>query len=313
MKYINELHEGQYIQGVYLCKQKTSAVTKNGKDYDNVILGDKTGTLDAKIWEPNSAGIGEFEPLDYIYVSGTVSIFNNQLQASLKQVRKASEGEYIPADYVPVTEKNTTVMYQQLCAYINSIKNPYLKALLESFYIKDEAFIKSFKEHSAAKSIHHGFVGGLLEHTLSVANHCEYFSRCYPLLNRDLLITTALLHDIGKTVELSLFPRNDYTDDGQLLGHIMIGSEMVHDHCRAIEGFPAVLESEIKHCILAHHGEYEYGSPKKPAIMEAVALNMADNIDAKLETLTEVFKNNGTQEQWIGYNKLFESNLRKTD
>lgn len=313
MKYIAELHEGGHIQDVYLCKQKSMAVTKNGRDYENVVLQDKTGTLDAKIWDPNSAGIGDFEPLDYIYVSGMVSSFNGSLQASLKQVRKVSEGEYIPADYVPVTEKNTTVMYQEIIKIKDSIKNTYLKALLASFFVEDEAFIASFKAHSAAKSIHHGFMGGLLEHTLSVARLCEFYSHAYPIINRDLLMTAALLHDIGKTKELSLFPQNDYTDDGQLLGHIMIGAEMIHDHCKVIDDFPATLENEVKHCILAHHGEYEYGSPKKPAIVEAVALNMADNTDAKLETLTEIFKNNGTMDTWIGYNKQFESNLRRTD
>ena len=313
MKYINTLHDGQHIQDVYLCKSKSRAVTKNGKDYENVVLQDRTGTIDAKIWDPNSAGIAEFEAMDYIYVSGMVTSFNGQLQASLKQVRKAEEGDYIPADYVPVTEKNTTVMFNELCALKDSVKNEYLKALLDSFFVADKEFVDSFRSHSAAKNIHHGFVGGLLEHTLSVTKHCDYFAKCYPMLNRDLLITTAMLHDIGKTRELSLFPKNDYTDDGQLLGHIMIGAEMIHDRCREIPNFPEELEKEVKHCILAHHGEYEYGSPKKPALMEAVALNLADNLDAKLETFTEIFKNNGTNDAWIGYNKLFESNLRRTE
>lgn len=313
MRYLNTLHEGQHIQDVYLCKQKSRAVTKNGKDYENVVLQDRTGTIDAKIWDPDSPGIADFDVMDYIYVSGMVSSFNGQLQASLKQVRVAQEGEFIPADYVPVTEKNTTVMYQELCTLKDGVKDVYLKKLLDSFFVEDKAFIDSFRAHSAAKTIHHSFVGGLLEHTLTVAGHCEYFCRCYPMLNHDILITTALLHDIGKTRELSLFPQNDYTDDGQLLGHIMIGAEMIHDHCAAIEGFPEELERKVKHCILAHHGKYEYGSPKKPAIMEAVALNLADDLDAKLETLTEIFKNNGTTDQWIGYNKLFESNLRRTD
>ena len=312
MRYINELREGNHIQDVYLCKYKSSAVTKNGKDYENVILQDRTGTIDAKIWDPGSAGIQDFEVMDYIYVSGMVSSFNGQLQASLKLVRRAGEGEYIPADYVPVTEKNSTVMYTSLMKYKDSIKNEYLRRLLDSFFVDDADFIKVFRGNSAAKSIHHSFVGGLLEHTLAVTDLCEYLCRHYPALNRDLLMTAAMLHDIGKTRELSSFPQNDYTDEGQLLGHITMGAEMIHDHCLKIEGFPDELERMVKHCILAHHGEYEFGSPKKPAIIEAVALNMADNIDAKLETLTEIFNNNATLDLWIGYNKLFETNLRKT-
>ena len=312
MKYIKDLREGQHIQDVYLCKQKTAAVTKNGKDYENVILQDRTGTIDAKIWDPNSAGIQDFEVMDYIYVTGMVSSFNGNLQASLKLVRRAEEGEYIPADYVPVTEKNSTVMYKALLSYKDSVTNQHLRRLLDSFFVEDEAFIRIFRGNSAAKSIHHSFVGGLLEHTLSVTELCDYLCRHYPALNRDLLISAAMLHDIGKTRELSAFPQNDYTDSGQLLGHITMGAEMIHDRIRDIGGFPEELERLLKHCILSHHGEYEFGSPKKPAIIEAVALNMADNIDAKLETLTEIFKNNGTTEAWIGYNKLFESNLRRT-
>ena len=140
---------------------------------------------------------------------------------------------------------------------------------------------------------------------------CDFYTTRYAHLNHDLLITAAICHDIGKTKEISLFPQNDYTDDGQLLGHIVIGTEMVSDKIRMIPGFPTVLASELKHCILAHHGEYEYGSPKKPALMEAMALNLADNADAKLETFTEILE--GTSETgWLGYNRLFESNLRMT-
>ena len=179
--------------------------------------------------------------------------------------------------------------------------------------MEDTEFIKVFKGNSAAKTVHHGFIGGLLEHTLSVVRLCDYYTKAYPILNGDLLITAAMLHDIGKTKELSAFPVNDYTDDGQLLGHIMIGAEMIHDKAREIPGFPARLESELKHCILAHHGELEYGSPKKPALAEAVALNMADNTDAKMETLTEIFRAAGNNKDWLGFNRLFESNLRKTE
>ena len=203
-------------------------------------------------------------------------------------------------------------MYRQLMSYVNSVKNKWLSALLKYFFVENPEFMRAFQFSSAAKSVHHGFVGGLLEHTLSVAGLCEHYTKMYPYLNRDLLITAALFHDMGKTRELSLFPVNDYTDDGQLLGHIMIGAEMVHDAIRQIPGFPAKLESELKHCILAHHGELEYGSPKKPALAEAAALNLADNTDAKLETLREIFDSAKDASGWLGYNRLFESNIRKT-
>jgi 3'-5' exoribonuclease len=241
-----------------------------------------------------------------------VSNFNGSLQASLKQVRKADPSEYIPADYLPVTKKNRKVMYNELLSYAGSVKQPYLSALLKSFFVEDKEFLKVFAGHSAAKTVHHSFVGGLLEHTLSVTKICDFIARNYPAVNRDLLITVAMLHDIGKTKELSDFPVNEYTDDGQLLGHILIGAEMVHDHIKDIAGFPEKLETEIKHCILAHHGEYEYGSPKKPAIIEAMALNLADNMDAKLETMTEVLESGPVNDEWLGFNRFFDSNLRRT-
>ena len=312
MKYINEFREGSRVKGVYLCKHKQSAVTKNGKTYENVILQDKTGTIDAKIWDPNSPGIGEFDVMDYIDVVGDVTSFAGALQVSLKQVRVAGEGEYDESDYLPVSKNSTDLMYEELTGYIRTIGNPYLKQLLIRLFMENEELIRSFKKHSAAKTVHHGFVGGLLEHTLSVVRLCDYYAKAYPVINRDLLLTAAMCHDIGKTREISEFPINDYTDEGQLLGHIMIGAEMVHDEVKQIPGFPVNIENELKHCILAHHGEYEYGSPKKPALVEAAALNLADNTYARMETLTEIFEAAGDRTDWLGYNRIMESNIRKT-
>lgn len=311
MKYIKDYKEGDRVFDIYLCKHKQSAVTKNGKAYDNVILQDKTGTIDAKVWDPNSAGISEFDSLDYIEVYGEVNSFQGSLQISIKRVRVCQEGEYDPADFLPVSKKNLDQMFQELNGLIDSIQNEYLQKLLRAFFVEDEGFSKRFRQSSAAKTVHHGFVGGLLEHTLSVAKLCDYYCKAYPMLKRDLLITAAICHDIGKTKELSLFPENDYTDEGQLLGHIVMGSEMIGEKAKEIPGFPAVVLGELKHCILAHHGEYEYGSPKKPALMEAVALNYADNTDAKMQTFTEILENTSDQ-GWLGYNRLFESNLRMT-
>lgn len=310
MRYIETLHEGDRVNDIYLCKAKTSAMTKTGKPYESVVLQDKTGSLDAKIWDPNSIGIDDFEPLDYIEVNGEVTSFQGAIQLNVKRARKVSEGEYNPQDYLPVSNKDIDAMYNEILNYINKVNNTYLKQLLKSFF-EDEEFAKKFKQHSAAKTVHHGFIGGLLEHTLGVANLCNYFANAYPVLNRDLLITAALFHDIGKVYELSAFPSNDYTDDGQLLGHIVMGVEMVGEKIREIDGFPKKLASELKHCIVAHHGELEYGSPKKPALAEAVALNLADNADAKMETLTEIFSAASDNKDWLGYNRTLESNIRK--
>ena len=299
MRYINTLVEGETIRNIYLCKGKRSAETRNGKPYDNLILQDKTGTLDGKVWDPNSNGIADYDEMDFIEVFGDVISYNNNLQLNIRQIRKAYEDEYVAADYMPTTEKSTDSMFEELIGYVKKIDNDYLRQAVEYYFVNDEAFIKTFVGHSAAKTVHHGFAGGLLEHTLSVVKMCEYMVSAYPILNKDLLYAAAICHDIGKTKELSPFPTNDYTDDGQLLG------------VRSIPGFPEQLASELKHCIVAHHGELEYGSPKKPALAEALALNFADATDAKMQTLTELFKDKKNND-WLGYNRLFESNLRKT-
>lgn len=311
MNYINTLRDGEMVSEVYLCKNKIVAKTKAGKSYYSMQLQDKTGIIDAKVWELTNA-IAHFDPMDYIRVDAQVTSFNGALQLNVKRVRVADEGEFDPADYMPCSGKNIDGMYKELLAMIDSIKQPHLNVLLKSFFVEDKAFIGTFKSHSAAKSIHHGFIGGLLEHTLSVAKLCDYIATNYPAVNRDLLITAAIFHDIGKVQELSGFPENDYTDEGQLVGHIVIGTMMISERIQTIAGFDKTLENELKHCILSHHGELEFGSPKKPALIEALALAHADNLDAKLQTFTELLGANEDKTEWLGFNKMFESNVRMT-
>lgn len=313
MKYIESYKERDMVNDIYLCKKKQSALTKNGKPYETIVLQDKTGTLEAKIWEPGSVGIDDYEELDYIEVRGDITSFMGNLQLNVKRLRRAQEGEYVPSDYLPCSQENVSDMYQELLGYIETIESSFLKKLLQAFFVEDQEFAKLFQSHSAAKSVHHGFVGGLLEHTLNVTKVCEFYAKQYPILNRDLLLTAAMFHDIGKTKELSGFPSNDYTDEGQLLGHIVMGVQMIGEKAVLLGDVPEVKLRELQHCIIAHHGELEYGSPKKPALVEAIALNMADNIDAKMETMKELFA--GVEENdynWQGYQRLFESNIRRT-
>jgi len=312
MRYIKDLKEGDNVSGIYLCKHKQAALTKNGKPYENVILQDKTGTMDAKVWDPNSQGIGDYDVLDYIDVYGEVTSFQGMLQVNVKRIRVCQEGEYDPADYLPVSSKSIDGMYGELKNLISTIKTDCYKTLLENLFVKDTDFAKAFCASTAAKSVHHGFMGGLLEHTLSVTKLCDYYCTAYPILKRDLLLTAAMCHDIGKVKELSPFPTNDYTDDGQFLGHIVMGSQMVAEKAAQIPGFPHALLIQVQHCILAHHGKYEYGSPKLPALIEAVALNYADDTDAKMETFKEILNNNAGNGEWLGFNRLFESNLKAT-
>lgn len=311
MTYIEEYKEGNKFFGIYLCKSKQILKTKAGKTYYSLLLQDKTGIIDAKVWELNN-GIDDFESMDFIMTDGMVTSFQGSRQVNVSRIRKAQEGEYDPAEYIPASKYDRDEMYQELKEIVDTIGEPHLKKLAEKYFVENVEFIKEFKQHSAAKSVHHGFVGGLLQHTLAVAKMCEFFAANYPIIDRDLLITAALFHDIGKVWEISEFPTNEYTDGGQLLGHIFIGAELVGREAATIEGFPKVLAAELCHCILAHHGELEYGSPKKPAMAEAMALNFADNADAKLETMTEVYDKADPTLEWLGYNRLVESNIRQS-
>lgn len=310
MNYLSELREGDMVSEVYLCKNKTVAKTKAGKTYYSVILQDKTGTLDGKIWELSNA-IEHFDVMNYIKIEAQVTSFNGANQLNIRRVRIAQDGEYDVADYMPTTDKDIDNMYSELMAVVDSVANPYLSKLLIAFFGTNQDFIKRFRNHSAAKTMHHGFIGGLLEHSLSVAKICDFMCTLYPGMNRDLLITAALCHDIGKVDELSAFPENDYTDEGQLVGHIVIGAMMIKDVVRTIDGFPPILANELIHCILSHHGELEYGSPKKPSLIEAVALAHADNMDAKLEAFRELTSDKENTD-WLGFNKMFENNVRPT-
>lgn len=312
MRYISDLHEGETIAITYLCKNKQMLKTKAGKSYCSLTLQDKTGMLDAKIWEMSNA-IENFEAMDFIHIEGQLTSFQNSLQLNVRRIRRAQEGEYDPADYIPTSKRNIKEMYGELLTYVDSIKNSHLSNLAKSFFVEDKEFQKAFMYHSAAKSVHHSFMGGLVEHTLGVVRLSDYLATNYPFINRDILITAAMCHDIGKTVELSNFPENDYTDDGQLLGHIYIGTQMLQKRMQSIPNFPHKLSSQLLHCILSHHGELEYGSPKKPATAEALALSFADNTDAKLQTVREVLEGGDEKMEWLGYNRFFETNIRRSE
>jgi len=303
--------EGDQISDIYLCRSKIVGKTKNGKSYYSLSLQDNSGSADGKIWDLSS-GIDHFEALQYIRVEGEVQRYQNALQLNIRRVRLAREGEYDPADYIPVSPYPIEEMFEKLLATVRSISHGSLQALLESFFVNDAAFAKAFKAHSAAKSVHHSFSGGLLQHTLRVVELCEDYCKKYPMINRDLLLTGALCHDIGKVRELSPFPANDYTDEGQLLGHIVIGVQMLSERMAGIPGFPENVRNELLHIVLAHHGEFEFGSPKKPALLEALALHLADNTDAKIQLMCETLSDTGAH-GWLGFQKFLDSNVRRTE
>jgi len=311
MRYIEEFKEDERIVGHYLCKQKNSLKSRAGKTYLSLKLQDKTGIIDAKVWELSN-DIQSFEENDYIKVDGTIVTFQNDLQLKVAKIRRSQEGEYDPSDYVPRTDKDVELLYTEFLDYIKSVKDKNIKRLLESIFLEDPDIKANFKTHSAAKQMHHSYMGGLLEHSVAVAKICEFLSSSYEFVNRDLLIAGALLHDVGKVMELSAFPVNDYTDEGELLGHIVMGTELIGKHAAKIEGFPVALEHLLKHMMISHHGVYEFGSPKLPKTVEAFLLHMADDLDAKVKMFEDAVVKDDTSGMWVGYHKMFARNLRKS-
>jgi len=311
MKFIETIKENDQIVDHYLCTQKQILKTRAGKTYYSVRLQDKTGTIDAKIWDLNDS-IGHFETGDYVKIDGLVVTFQGGLQLNIRKVRKSKEDEYNPLDYLPTTQYDIDDMFKEFVGFINKIEDKYINQLMKEFFVNDRELAQRFKTHGAAKRVHHSFYGGLLEHTLGMLRICDFLADAYPQVNRDVLFAGAFLHDIGKTEELSKLPIVDYTDEGQLIGHIVIAVQWINEKAGKIPGFPKPLLNMIKHCVLAHHGELEYGSPKKPAILEAILLHYADNIDAKVMTFTSLLSQSEPEEDWAGYQRLFDSNIRKT-
>jgi len=312
MRYIEDLRDGENIVVHYLCKKKETLKTKSGKNYMSMILGDRTGTISAKAWTLNN-DIQNFDTGDFIKVEATVVTYVDDLQLNVRKIRKSMEGEYLPADYIPTTDKDVNAIYAAINEMIQSIENAHINQLLTNIFVKNQEVKTAFLQHSAARSMHHSYMGGLCEHTLSVAQICDFLAPRYKFVNRDLLICVALLHDIGKLFELSYFPENDYTDDGKLLGHIYIGSEFIGEEIAKIDGFPSALKSLIQHCILSHHGKHEFGSPILPKTMEAMILSYADITDAHTKMVEEALEKGSSASDWAGYNRVLARDVRKSN
>lgn len=312
MRFINEILENENVVEHYLCKSKQLMKSRAGKPYLSLKLQDKTGTVDAKIWAISNE-IKPFEENDFVKIDATAVTYQGEIQLNVKKLRKSQEGEYNAADYIPSTEKNIPSMLAELYSYIDDIEDVYIKSLLTEIFVNNTEIKEKLPKHSAAKNMHHGVFGGLVEHTLSVVQICSFMAPRYKYVNRDMLLACAMLHDIGKIFELSDFPVNDYTDDGQLIGHIIIGTELISEAAAKIDGFPPRLLSLIKHCILSHHGEYEYGSPQLPKTMEAFILHCADNADAKIKAVEEAIDAGPATSNWVGYHRLLQRNISKSD
>ena len=311
MKYIEDLKDGENIVNHYLCKKKETLKTKGGKNYMSMILADRTGTISAKVWTLNN-DIQSFETGDFIKIEAQVVTYIDDLQLNVRKIRKSMAGEYLPADYIPTTDKDIDAIYAAICEMIKSIENSHINQLLTNIFVENMQIKTAFLCNSAARSMHHAYMGGLCEHTLAVAQICDFLAPRYKFVNRDLLICAALLHDIGKIFELSDFPENDYTDDGKLLGHIIMGVELIGTEAAKIEGFPHELKSLLQHCLLSHHGKHEFGSPILPKTMEAMLLSYADITDAHTKMLEEALEKTPPNSDWAGYNRVLARDLRKS-
>lgn len=281
--------EGRVFDCFFLVLAKQQRLTKTGKPYLNLILGDKTGQLEARVWEPNDPRIArEFEKGSIVKVRGSASRFDDRIQMKVDQLRLALTGEAEKTDLLPATQYDVQELWQQLGEFVKSFTNADLKRLLDTIFSNPE-LVQAFSEAPAARQLHHAWLGGLLEHVVSLLRLADKVAAHYPLLDRDLLLTGVILHDIGKTRELSWNLGFDYTVEGTLLGHIQFGTEMVDKAVAQLPGFPERLRTLVIHMILAHHGKLEFGSPKLPMIPEALVLNFVDDLDAKMQAMQSEF------------------------
>ena len=282
-------NEGQTFDSFFLVLARQQRTTKTNKPYLNVVLGDKTGQLEGRVWELGDPRIAkDFDRGDTVKVRGAVSRFNEQLQLKVDQLRKAHPGEVEKSDLLPATTYDVAALWSQLEASVAGITNPDLKRLLTAL-LADPAVAQAYREAPAARQLHHAWLGGLLEHVVSLLTLADRVAAHYPLLDRDLLITGVILHDIGKIRELSWAMGFDYTAEGVLLGHIQMGVDLVEKAIASLPGFPDRLRTLVLHMILAHHGKLEFGSPKLPMIPEALVLNFVDDLDAKMMAAQQAF------------------------
>jgi 3'-5' exoribonuclease len=285
--YVNELEPNKISTGVFLVQSKEIRQKKTGEPYLSLMLGDRTGDIDAKMWDNVAEVMDTFDRDDFVKVKGLLQIYNNRPQLTIHKMRRMDEAEVDFADFFPASARDPQDMLAELRQVVASVCNPHLRALLDSFVL-DEDIAQRFAKAPAAKFIHHAFFGGLIEHVLSLCQLCRLAAQHYKNIDLDLLLTGAILHDIGKIEELSYNRSFGYTSDGQLIGHIVIAIRMIEERIARLPGFPPQLRALVEHLVLSHHGSLEFGSPKLPMFPEALMLHYLDDLDAKMECMRAV-------------------------
>ena len=302
--FVNTIKDRDAIKARFLVHHKTIPLNKNGKPYLALVLMDRTGTIEARVWENVDTVAPTFEVGDFVELDGMALAYQGKVQLKVHTIRPVPASAVHPEDYLPCSSKDKKAMLDRLRALLSSIQLAPLRELLLD-RLDDEAFAAAFTRAPAAKSIHHAMLSGLLEHTLSACELADRIAALYPHLERDLLLAGAFLHDVGKTRELASETGFDYTDEGRLVGHIVLGAMMFGQWAAARPDLPAGVALKITHMILSHHGSYEFGSPKRPKFAEAMVLNFIDELDSKIETYHELALREGGQ-KWSSFQKLFD-------
>ena len=304
-QFIADLKDRDTVDSVFMVKDKTMAMAKNGKPYMNLKFMDKSGEIDGKLWDNVDELDKTFQKGDFVRIRGTGSLYMGKMQLVAKEISRLDEDNVDLADFVPVSPVPLAEMKDELARVIGSLSNPYLKALMESFQA-DPVFMAGYCKAPAAKGMHHVYLGGLLEHSLSVVRLVDAIVPLYADLNRDLLVVGALLHDLGKVAELSYERAFEYTDEGRLIGHITIGVEMLTERIAAVPGFPPELAMLLKHMLLSHHGQYDYGSPKRPKTVEATILHYLDDMDSKINGIrSHIARETAQGSRWTSHHRLY--------
>jgi len=308
--WVENIESDTRVSGCYLVKKKKLSTTRNGNPFLSLILGDKTGELTAKVWDRAEPLSDLFREGEVIEIAGQTSTYQGQIQLTVSQLLPSSETPD-PDIFVETSPFDTLGMIRSLRAVLNQVRDIHLKALIDGFW-KDRKFMGLFKNAPAAKNFHHNYLGGLLEHTLSVCRLAVQAADHYSSLNKDLLVTAAFLHDVGKTQEFSWDMKIDYTDEGRLVGHLVLGVAMVDEKLKPLRDFPHDLAIRVRHLILSHHGQYDFGSPKEPKFLEAFALHLLDDLDAKINGLNRFMERDRQEGAWTDFNRMFRKYFLKS-
>ncbi len=306
-------HENKIVTSTFVVVAKQIKPKKTGEPYLALTLGDRSGQVEAKMWDNVEEVLEAFEQDDFLKVKGLINKYKQRFQFTIHKLRKLGDSEIEFADYLPKTTKDIDELWRTLSDFVSGFQNQYLKTLVQAF-MADPVIAAAYRNAPAAKTLHHAFIGGLLDHVVSLFRSCDLISRNYPQINRDLLFTGAFLHDIGKIHELTYNRSFSYTTKGQLLGHMIIELEMLQAKLVQVPGFPEELKTLVEHLIISHHGQYDFGSPKLPMFPEALMLHYLDDLDSKMEAMRAHFERESTLDgPWTSYNASLGRPLLNTE